>query len=142
MNRFFQTKVVYDRNGEDGNYTTVAEVYLVDAMSFTEAEKRITEELKPFVSGEFVVADIKGMRIAKIIENNAGDKWYRCKVAFVMLDEEKVVEKRIANAILVQGKDLKEALSVLINGMKGTVAQYEIVSITETPIMDYLKLKN
>ncbi len=141
MSSWFQCKVKYDRNGEDGNFTSVNEVYLVDAMSFTEAEKRITEELKPFVSGEFNITDIKRKRIAELFENNEGDIWYLCKVMFITLDEEKGVEKRTASFMLSQGENLKEALDVLINGMKGTLAQYEIASITETPIMDVLKLQ-
>ncbi len=140
MNRFFKVKVVYDRNGKDGNFTTVTETYLVGALSFTEA--RITKELKPFVSGDFIVKDIKGMRISEIFENNEGDKWYRCKVVFVSLDEEKGIEKRTASAILVQGADFNEALEVLLKGMEETLANFEIASITETPIMDYLKLNN
>ncbi len=141
MSNWFQCKVKYDRNGEDGNFTSVNEVYLVDAMSFTEAEKRITEELKPFVSGEFSVTDIKRKRIVELFENNEGDIWYLCKVMLITLDEEKGVEKRTANFMLSQGENLKEALDVLINGMKGTLTQYEIASITETPIMDVLKLQ-
>ncbi len=141
MSNWFQCKVKYDRNGQDGNFTSVNEVYLVDAMSFTEAEKRISEELKPFVSGEFLVSDIRRARISELFENNEGDKWYRCKVMFVSLDEEKGVEKRTASAMLAQGETLKEALEVLLKGMEGTLANFEVASVTETPIMDVLKLQ-
>lgn len=139
MNNWFQCKVKYDRNGEDGNFTSVNEVYLVDAMSFTEAEKRINEELKPFVSGEFLVADIRRARISELFENETGDLWYKSKVMFITLDEEKGVEKRISSTMYVQASDIKEALEVLEKGMKGTLADYVVAAITETPVMDVFK---
>lgn len=139
MNNWFQCKVKYDRNGEDGNFTSVNEVYLVDAMSFTEAEKRINEELKPFVSGEFLVADIRRARISELFENETGDLWYKSKVMFITLDEEKGVEKRTSSTMYVQASDIKEALEVLEKGMKGTLADYVVAAITETPVMDVFK---
>lgn len=141
MHNWFQCKIKYERNADDGAVVKVNEAYLVDAMSFTEAEERINEEMKPFISGEFLVSDIKRARIAELFPDENGDKWYRCKVNFVTLDEEKGVEKRVASTMFSQASSLKEALEVLEKGMKGTMADYEIASIVETNIMDVFLYK-
>lgn len=136
MNSWFQCKVKYERNGEDGAVTKVNESYLVDAMSFTEAEERINKEMTPYISGEFLVSDIKRARIAELFTNENGDKWYRCKINFVTFDEEKQIEKRSAVSMYAQASTLKEAVEIVETGMKGTMADYEIHTITETNIMD------
>jgi hypothetical protein len=141
MHNWFQCKVKYERNAEDGSITKVNEAYLIDALSFTEAEERINEEMKPYISGEFLVADIKRARISELFENESGDRWYRSKIYFISLDEEKGVEKRIAATMFAQASTLKEAVEVIENGMKGTLADYEIASVTETNVMDVFKYK-
>lgn len=141
MYNWFQCKVKYDRNAEDGSITKVNEAYLIDALSFTEAEERINEEMKPFISGEFMVADIKRARIAELFENESGDRWYRSKVYFISIDEEKGVEKRIAATMFAQASTLREAVDVIEKGMKGSLADYEIASVVETNVMDVFKYK-
>lgn len=136
MNSWFLCKVKYERNGDDGAISKVNESYLVDAMSFTEAEERINEEMTPYISGEFLVSDIKRARIAELFANESGDKWYRCKINFVTFDEEKQIEKRSAVQMYAQASTLKEAVDVIDTGMKGTMADYEIHTVTETNIMD------
>lgn len=140
MHNWFQCKVKYDRNADDGSITKVNESYLVDALSFTEAEERINEEMKPYISGDFLVSDIKRARIHELFENETGDRWYRCKVYFISLDEEKGVEKRIAASMFAQASTLKEAVETVEKGMKGTLADYEIASVTETNVMDVFKI--
>ena len=95
MHTWFQCKVKYERNVDDGSIAKVSETYLIDALSFTEAEERINEEMKPYISGDFMVTDIKRAKINELFENESGDRWYRSKVNFVSLDEEKGIEKRI-----------------------------------------------
>ena len=141
MNNWFECKVSFDKTGEDGLIKKVADLYLVDAMSFTEAESRIVEEVTPFVSGELIVAHIKRAKIAEIFPNEAGDKWYRCKVNFISFDEKKQVEKRLPQIMLVQASDFQTALGNLLEGMKGTLADYEIATISETMIMDVFPFK-
>jgi len=121
---------------ENGVQKKVTEPYLVDALSFTEAEARIIEEMKPYVSGEFIVTDIKRARIAELFFNENGDRYYKVKVFFITLDEVSGAEKKTAVQMMVQAADIKDAIAVLENGMKGTLADYAIASISETPIMD------
>ena len=141
MHNWFQCKVKYEKNAQDGGIVKTSEAYLVDALSFTEAEERINEEMRPFISGEFLVSDIKREKVNELFANEAGDRWYRSKVNFISLEEEKGVEKRIATTMYAQASSVKDALEVIEKGMKGTLADYEIAAITETNIMDVFPYK-
>ncbi len=105
-------------------------------MSFTEAEARIIEEIRPFISGEFTVTDIKRARLSELFFNENGDRFYKIKVYFITLDEKSGAEKKTAAQMLAQACTLKEAIAVLEEGMKGTMADYTIASVTETMLMD------
>lgn len=139
MHNWFECKIKYEKTAEEGKIVKVNEGYMIDALSFTEAEARIIEEMRPFISGEFTVANIRRAKIAEMFFNEEGDKWYRAKVMFVSLDEEKGIEKRTASTMLVQASDIKAALNGITEGMKGSMADYDIASITETTIMDVYK---
>jgi hypothetical protein len=136
MNNYFECAIKYEKTAEEGKIVNVSETYLVDALSFTEAEARITEEMKPFISGEFIVSNIRRAKINELFENENGDKWYKSKVYFISLDEEKGIEKRTASTMMVQASNVKEAWDGLQEGMKGTMADYEVASIVETLILD------
>ena len=139
MHNWFECKIKYEKTAEEGKIVKVNENYLIDALSFTEAEARIIEEMRPFINGEFTVANIRRAKINEMFFNENGDKWYRAKVNFVTLDEEKGVERRTAVAMLIQATEIKEALNGLTEGMKGSMADYEVAAITETTIMDVFK---
>lgn len=139
MATWFECKVKYDKLAENGQQKTVTEPYLVDALSFTEAEARIIEEITPFISGEFKVTAVKRTNIAEIFWNEAGVRWYKVKVNFITIDEKTAVEKKTANFIMVQAEDFKSAFENFMAGMKGTMSDFEIASITETLIMDVYK---
>ena len=136
MHNWFECKVSYEKIMEDGKQKKVTEPYLVDALSFTEAEARIIEELTPFISGEFVIKDIKRAKLSEIFFNENGDRFYKIKVYFITIDEKSGAEKKTATQMLTQASNLKEAIEVLEKGMKGTLANYEIASVTETALMD------
>lgn len=141
MSNWYECKVKYEKLQENGAVKKVNEPYLVDALSFTEAEARITEEQRPFISGEFSVSAIKPTKIAEIFWDETGDRWYLVKVAFITIDEKTAAEKRSVSLILVQAANFKHALANFEEGMKGTMADYEIVQISETPLMDVYKMK-
>jgi len=140
MANWFECKVRYDKIQENGAVKKVNEPYLVDALSFTEAEARIIEEQTPYISGDFSVSAVKRTKISEIFWNEGGDRWYLVKVAFITIDERSGAEKRSTTLILVQASNFKEALDNFVEGMKGTMADYEIVSIAETPLMDVYKV--
>lgn len=141
MALWIETKVRFDKTMENGTVKKVTEPYLVDALSFTEAEARIIEEVTPFISGDFKVSAVKKTNIAEIFRDDSGDKWYKVKVNFITIDEKTAAEKRKASYILVQASDFKGAYDNFIAGMKGTMADYEIASITETALMDVYAAK-
>ncbi len=138
MHNWFECKVRYEKTMENGVQKKVTEPYLVDALSFTEAEARIIEEMTPFMSGEFLVSDIKRAQYSELFESfeEAADKWFKAKLTFITLDEKSGKEKKTSTNVLVQAADLRDATKKLDEGMKGTMADYEISSIAETPIID------
>lgn len=121
---------------ENGAVKKVNEPYLVDALTFTEAEARIIEEMTPFISGEFSISAVKKTKVSEIFFDDSADKYYMVKVNFITLDEKSGVEKKSASFILTQASDLEGALARFKEGMKGTMADYDIASIVETPLMD------
>ena len=139
MHIYFETTVKFEKKAEEGKIVKVSQKNLVDALSFTEAEARIIKEMQPFISGEFRVAGIVPKRINEIFYNENGDKWFRAKVNFITLDEEKGVERKSPTTMLVQACDIKEAREGLVEGMKGSMADYEVESITETKIVEVFK---
>ncbi len=138
MFSWFECHIKYDKTGDDGIIITTSEAYLVDAMSFTEAEARITQEMKPFINGDFLISRVKRVRIAEMFdsEDANADKWYRAKVLFVSLDEEKGVEKKVPSNMWVKAEDFKTGLDNLLKGLKTTMADYEVATLTETNILD------
>lgn len=143
MSEWFECKVRYEKTLENGLIKKVTEPYLVDALSFTEAEKRFIEEIEPFMSGEFQITDIKRAKYAELFEceDEQADRWFKAKVAFITLDEKTGVEKKSSQNMLIQASDLRDAVKRLDKGMEGTMADYEIASVAETPIMDIFHYK-
>ena len=138
MHTWFECKIRYEKVMENGMQKKVMEPYLVGALSFTEAEARIIEEMTPFISGEFTVSDIKRANYSELFpcEDEAADRWFKCKLVFITLDEKSGAEKKTSTQVLVQAADLRDAVKRLDEGMKGTMADYQIASVAETAIMD------
>jgi len=138
MHTWFECKIRYEKTMENGMVKKVTEPYLVDALSFTEAEARIIEEMKPFISGEFTVSDIKRANYSELFfsEEEAADRWFKSKLLFITLDEKSGNEKKVASNVLIQAADLRDAVKKLDEGMKGSMADYQIASMAETAIMD------
>lgn len=133
---WFECKVRYERMAENGAVKKVNEPYLVDALTFTEAEARIIEKITPYISGDFTISAVKKTKISEIFFDDRGDKYYNVKVNFITPDEKSGTEKKTSNFMLVQASDFPDALKKFEEGMKGTLSDYEIASITETPLMD------
>ena len=138
MHNWFLCKIKYEKTMENGQNKNVTEPYLVDALSHTEAEARIIEEMTPYISGEFTVAGIVPANYNEVFfaEDTASDRWYKCRMAFLTLDEKTGSEKRSLTNVLVQASDLRDAIKKLDEGMKGSMADYVIISVAETLIMD------
>ena len=144
MYNWFECKIKYEKTMENGLLKKVTEPYLVDAINFTEAEKRMIEEMAPFMHGEFQVDDIKRVKIAELFESSKqeDDKWFKCKLSFIIIDEKSGKEKKATNLVHVKAINIKTALANLEEGMKTTQIDYEVTAIQETPIMDVFHYKN
>lgn len=138
MSDWFQCTVKYDKTIENGQQKKVTEPYLVDAISFTEAERRIIEEFSPLMSGAFEVSDIKRAHYAELFESTdeSADRFFKAKLIFVTLDEKSGKEKKSTQQVLIQASNLRDSIQRLDEGMKGSMMDYTIASVQETLIMD------
>lgn len=141
MAQWIEVRARYDKMMENGSVKKVTEPYLADALSCTEAEAIVTEELQPFISGDFRISSVVTTKIAEIFWDGTGDKFYKVKINFITIDENTETEKKTASYILVQASSFKEAYDNFIDGMRGTMADYEIVAITETKLVEVYKAK-
>lgn len=112
------------------------EPYLVDAVSFTEAENRIHQELEQMIRGDFQVTNIRKANYSDIFPFENADRWFKCKVSYVAVDEEAGKEKKVSNQMLVMGNDLKEAYDNLMTSLEGMTIDFDVLGINESPIMD------
>ena len=138
MSKWFETKVEFEKTIEDGSQKKVKEAYTVDALSFTEAEERITEEMSAYISGEFNVKNIAEASYKEIFFSDlaSADKWYKAKLQFITLDEKTDKEKRSNVYYLVQAGSFMQAVKNIEEVMGTTMIDYVISSVTETAIMD------
>ena len=143
MHNYFECKIRYEKTMENGLTKKTTEPYLVDAISYSEAETRIISEMEPFISGEFLISDIKRANYSELFpsEEEAADRWFEGKLVFITLDEKSGVEKKTSTKVLIQASDIHDALKKLDEGMKGTLADYQSVLLKETAIMDVYPYK-
>ena len=135
---WFECKIRFEKVMDDGLQKKVNESYVVDALSFSEAEERIIEEMSSYISGEFDVADIKKAVYKEIFfsDDEMADKWYKAKLDFVFIDEKTEKEKHSTTTYLVQAGSFNGAVKFIDEVMNGTMNVYTIASIAETKIMD------
>ena len=140
---WFECKVRYEKNGEDGVPKKVIETYVVDAVSFGEAESRILEEMGKYVSGEIEVVDLKIAQYKEIFfaNNNLADKWYKAKLAFITIDEKTDKEKKTSVYYLVNAGNINSALKNVDKIMGVTMIDYQTCNLTETQVIDVFEYK-
>lgn len=135
---WFETKVKYQKTMEDGSEKVVSEAYVVDALSFTEAESAVIDEMSVYVSGELKVSGIGKAGYGEIFFSDVDDddKWYKAKLQFITIDEKSEKEKRSNVTYLVQAKSLARALRYIDEVMGKTMIDYDVVGLNETKLMD------
>ena len=138
ISKFFEVKIQYQKTLEDGRVNKVTEQYVVEAMSFTEAESRIIEEMTPYISGEF---DVVSEKIAPfneifITDNSTDDKWFISKVGFITLDEKTAKEKKQTFRYLVQAATSEHALDYTKTMLNQCLSDYSIDSVQDTPTLN------
>lgn len=139
MYYYFEATVRYERTTSEGNIKIVTEKYVLTAASFAEAEERITIEIKPFAAGQFDVKALKTIDVREVMmddNHSSDDKWFKCKVLFITINEITAEEKRTPAIIYVFAKDTASANSVLTEGLRSSMMDYEIDTIQATKIVE------
>ena len=136
MQTWFECKVKYVKIDDDGRERKVSEVYLVDAVTFTDAETRIIQQMGTMVRGEFIVDNIKKSNIVEIYPHENGEWWYKARIGIVTIDEKAGKEKKINNYFLVAADDIKQALQRLEEGLSYILVPYQTTSLAICNIID------
>lgn len=138
---YIETAARYAKVMEDGKTKKVTERFLVDALSCVEAETRTIEELTRYVSGDLEVTANKKVNISEFVGDKGADKFYLAKVAFITFDEKSGKEKKTVSQMLVGAQNFTEAYLAFGEAMKGTMADFDLVSLAETPIKEFYPAK-
>ena len=140
---WFEVKVRYDKTMEDGCLKKVTETYVIDALSFGEAEKRILEKMGSYVSGEIEVCGLKIAPYKEVFfaDSNMADRWYIAKLAFITIDEKTDKEKKTRVCYLVNAGNINAAIKNIEEVMAGTMIDYDTLNVSETQILDVFEYK-
>ncbi|MBR4269441.1 MAG: DUF4494 domain-containing protein [Prevotella sp.] len=135
---WFETKIRYEKMMEDGMQKKTTEAYVVDAINFTEAEQTITDEMSAYITGDFVITDIKKASYKEVFfsDNPNDDKWYKVKLQFIIIDEKSGKEKLSAVNYLVQSNTLQNAVKNIEEVMNTGMQDWKLAAMTETALMD------
>lgn len=140
---WFECKIRYEKIMEDGLPKKISEVYVVDALSFSEAEERIIEEMSSYISGEIEIVDVKIAPYREVFfaDDNLADQWFKAKLSFITIDERSNKEKRTSMMYLVNAGNISSAINNIGEVMSGTMIDYVTTSISATKIMDVFEYK-
>lgn len=135
---WFECKVTYEHAGEKGLNTKVNEVYLTQGFTFTEVEKRLTLELQPMVTGTFDIMKMERTKYNELVDSTeeAADKWFKCKIVMVTIDEVSAKEKKTSAIILVKAEDVSGAVKNLTKHMEDSIMNYDLAAVNESSIVD------
>lgn len=133
---WFECKVKYHKIDQGGYDRKVSDNYLIDAVSFTDAETRLFEQMQEITSGEFQVMNIKKSNISEVISKEEGEWWYKAKISLITIDEEGGKEKKVNNYILIMADDLNQALKRLEEGLAYMLVPYVVVAIQLSTIAE------
>lgn len=136
MNQYYQVKIRFTKEFQDGTLKRVSEPYLINAMSFTEAEARIHKEVGEFIRGEFLVSSIARVDYADIFHFDDAEVWYKCKISYTTEDADSGKEKKVNNNFLVTAHDPKEAADRVTESLKGLMVSFDTIKIERTPIVE------
>ena len=138
VSKYYEVKIQYQKILEDGKEKKVTEQYVVEALTFTEAESRIIEEMTPYISGEFDVVSEKIAPYNEIFlsDRTDDDKWFISKVGFITLDERTDKEKKQTFRYLVQAATSELALDYTKEMFSHGMSDYSIEAVQDTPTID------
>ncbi len=114
----------------------VNEVYLFDALTYTEAEKRAYEKMPEIISGDFMVTGIRKAHYAEVIPNEVGGYWFKVKVSFLLIDENSGKEKRVSQTVLTLAEDIRDAIDRTNEALNDS-ADFQVKAVNESNILDF-----
>ena len=138
---YFIATCKYEKMQENGAVKRVSEKYLCDALSIVEADAVVTENLKPYISGDFFTSKVENSPIAEVLGDKECGRFWLCKVAFITIDERSGKEKKTVSQWLVGGTDFNDAYEMVLREINKCMADFEIVSLAETPIKEFYPAK-
>lgn len=138
MAKYFEVRLTCERMQEDGSTRKVTERYITDALTVTEAEARVIEEIAPYIDREFAVISATATKYEEVIRTGDDDRWYKCSYNLITLDEHTAREKRQAFHILISEQTLEAALVEFKAYLSKCMADIEITGVTETKILDFI----
>lgn len=136
MKTWFICKVKYQKQDEKGNVKKVSDQYLVDAVSFTEAEARIYEKLGSVLPGEFHIANISKSNITDVFYYGDNDIWHKCKMTYTLEVEGSGKEKKVTNYILLTAPNAKTAYDRVYESLNNMLVEFRVPEIAESPIVE------
>ena len=136
MQEWFECRVKYLKIDDDGRERKVSENFLFDAVTYTDAETRVVEQLRQMIRGEFAVEKIAKSNIIEVFPHENGEWWYKVKISITTIDENAGKEKKINNYFLVAANDMDQALSRIKEGLSYILVPYSIISIAQSAIVD------
>ena len=138
---YFIATCKYEKMQENGAVKRVSEKYLCDALSIVEADAVVTENLKPYISGDFFTSKVENSPIAEVLGDKECGRFWLCKVAFITVDERSGKEKKTVSQWLVGGTDFNDAYEMVLREINKCMADFEVVSLAETPIKEFYPAK-
>lgn len=138
---YFIATCKFEKMQENGAVKRVSEKYLCDALSIVEADAVVTENLKPYISGDFFTSKVENSPIAEVMGDKEADRFYLAKVALITIDERSGKEKKTVSQWLIGGTDFNDAYEMLLREINNCMADIEIVSLAETPIKEFYQPK-
>lgn len=141
MNTWFKVKVKYTKQLESGSFKRVSEPYLLSAMTFTDAEARIYEELGSFIRGEFSVMGITREDIQDIFQYDDADSWFKCKISYDNIDDDGDKKRTVTQNFLVSAKTVKDSYERIEESLETLMLDYQIISIIASPIVEIFPYK-
>jgi len=140
MQTWFSCKVKYQKIDDHGKMSRASENYLVDAINFTEAEKRIFEIMEQYVSGDLEVVGISRTNFTEIFNYEDGQYWYKAKVGWSIFDENSSKETKVNNQMLVAANSVRDAYDRISENMETMLVPVEITAVALSPILDVFPL--
>ncbi len=147
MAKYFICRIAYEKQITDpisrdcGKLKKVNEPYLVNALSCTEAEARVTSEVAQYIKGEWSIKSIKAVNVAELIckPDDLSENWYQARIAVCVVDEVRGTENWVSNTVLVKADTFYWAYQSIVERFKDSIVDYKIVSLSESPIVDYIR---